>query len=216
MKISIFIVLQAVINFIMKICSKCKFEKDKLEFYSRPSTLDGLRSQCKQCFSDTRKRNKKVKSKYDSLYYLLNRERKLCNSIIYGINHKHEKSLYDKSILYRKLENNRKRYHSNINYKLLCNLRSRLYVALHKNKKIKSTLEFIGCTIEELKLFLQNQFTDGMSWDKVLNGEIHIDHIMPCASFDLSDPEQQKKCFHYTNLQPLWAADNRKKYTKIM
>ncbi|NBT08982.1 MAG: hypothetical protein EBS98_09300, partial [Chitinophagia bacterium] len=36
----------------------------------------------------------------------------------------------------------------------------------------------------------------------------HLDHIQPCASFDLTDPSQQKKCFHYSNIQPLWAKDN--------
>jgi hypothetical protein len=44
----------------------------------------------------------------------------------------------------------------------------------------------------------------------------HVDHIIPCSSFDLTDSEQQKKCFHYTNLQPLWAIDNLKKSNKIL
>ena len=43
------------------------------------------------------------------------------------------------------------------------------------------------------------------------HGECHYDHMRPCASFDLTDPEQQKQCFHYTNLQPLWAKDNPSK-----
>lgn len=47
-----------------------------------------------------------------------------------------------------------------------------------------------------------------------MSGKIHIDHIKPCTSFDLADPEQQKACFHYTNLQPLWAVDNLKKGEK--
>lgn len=44
----------------------------------------------------------------------------------------------------------------------------------------------------------------------------HIDHIVPCASFDLSKPEEQKKCFHYTNLQALWWRDNIVKGDKII
>lgn len=51
-----------------------------------------------------------------------------------------------------------------------------------------------------------------MSWENY--GEWHIDHIKPCSSFDLSDPKQQKECFNYTNLQPLWAIDNLKKSYK--
>ena len=50
--------------------------------------------------------------------------------------------------------------------------------------------------------------TVDMKWEDVMNGKIHIDHIKPCSSFDLSKPEEQKKCFHFTNLQPLWARDN--------
>jgi hypothetical protein len=48
------------------------------------------------------------------------------------------------------------------------------------------------------------------------HGIWHIDHITPCTAFDLTDPEQQKKCFHYTNLQPLWASDNIRKGNKII
>ena len=53
-----------------------------------------------------------------------------------------------------------------------------------------------------------------MSWDN--QGEWHIDHIIPCASFDLTNEEEQEKCFHYTNLQPLWAIDNMVKGCKII
>jgi len=61
-----------------------------------------------------------------------------------------------------------------------------------------------------------------MSWDNYGTGyngkgmeQWHIDHIIPCASFDLSKPSEQKKCFHYTNLQPLWAKDNLRKKDKL-
>ena len=67
----------------------------------------------------------------------------------------------------------------------------------------------LGCTIEEFRDHLESQLTEGMSWDN--RNEWHIDHIIPCAAFDLEDAEQQKVCFNYRNLQPLWAADNLKK-----
>jgi hypothetical protein len=80
-------------------------------------------------------------------------------------------------------------------------------------KKIK-TLELVGCTVPELRQHLEAQFTEGMTWDSYGRHGWHVDHIRPCASFDLTDPEQQRQCFHYTNLQPLWAVDNIRKGAK--
>ena len=68
----------------------------------------------------------------------------------------------------------------------------------------------------DLKLHLENQFVDGMNWNNYGKNGWHIDHIKPCASFDLTDPKQQKICFHYTNLQPLWAIDNLIKHSKLL
>jgi len=56
-------------------------------------------------------------------------------------------------------------------------------------------------------------FIAGMSWANY--GEWHIDHKKPCALFDLRDTDQQRACFHYSNLQPLWAFDNRSKGAKL-
>lgn len=72
-------------------------------------------------------------------------------------------------------------------------------------------MEFIGCSMTQLKSHLSSQFKDGMSWDNYGRKGWHIDHIIPCYSFDLIDPNEQKKCFHYTNLQPLWWLDNCRK-----
>jgi Uri superfamily endonuclease len=78
--------------------------------------------------------------------------------------------------------------------------------------KSKSCFHYIGCSVPHLRQHLEAQFTDGMTWDN--HGEWHIDHIKPCASFDLTDAEQQRECFNYTNLQPLWAVDNLTKGAK--
>ena len=80
--------------------------------------------------------------------------------------------------------------------------------------KSVGTLELIGCSIESLKQHLASQFQAGMSWENYSYRGWHIDHKRPCASFDLTDPAQQKACFHYTNLQPLWAKDNLSKGAK--
>jgi len=101
---------------------------------------------------------------------------------------------------------------TNINYKILKNCRRRLSAAVKNNPKAESTLKLIGCTTVELKIHLANQFTEGMTFENY--GEWQIDHIKPCTLFDFSKPEDQKKCFHFSNLQPLWAADNLKKSNK--
>lgn len=56
-------------------------------------------------------------------------------------------------------------------------------------------------------------FTNGMTWDNY--GQWHVDHIRPCALYDLTKEDQQMACFHYTNLQPLWAKDNMSKGVKV-
>jgi hypothetical protein len=98
-------------------------------------------------------------------------------------------------------------------FKLRMNLRHRIWSALQANEasKSNSTMELAGCTVAQLRQHLEARFTDGMSWENYGKHGWHIDHIRPCASFDLTDPEQQRQCFHYTNLQPLWAADNIRK-----
>nr|DAP16135.1 MAG TPA: restriction endonuclease [Bacteriophage sp.] len=93
------------------------------------------------------------------------------------------------------------------------NLRSRIHQAITKGWKSGHTLELLGCTIEELKQHLELQFEPGMSWDNY--GEWHIDHIIPCSYFDLTKEENQRICFNYRNLQPLWASENDSKGAKV-
>lgn len=108
----------------------------------------------------------------------------------------------------------REYYANNLQYRLKMNLKNRIWFALNGVAKSAHTLELIGCTIEELKVHLEKQFTQGMTWDNHSYEGWHIDHIRPCASFDLTDPEQQKQCFNYTNLQPMWAKENMSKGDK--
>ena len=100
-----------------------------------------------------------------------------------------------------------------INFRLLKQMRSRMSNALKRNYKSAKTMELTGCTMEFLRAYLESKFEDGMSWDNY--GVWHVDHIIACANFDLSDPEQQRICFHYTNLQPMWGEQNLKKGARL-
>lgn len=100
------------------------------------------------------------------------------------------------------------------NYWLSKKLRSRIYYVLKGLKKSAPTLELLGCSLEQFRAHLESQFKDGMTWDNY-GSHWHIDHILSCAGYDLSKPEQQRECFHYTNMQPLLAHDNRVKWASL-
>ena len=99
-------------------------------------------------------------------------------------------------------------------YRAEHNLRRRLHIVVKAQGTAKAYRfnSVTGCTAPELKTHLEAQFRDGMSWENY--GEWEVDHVRPCASYDLTDPEQQKECFHYTNLQPLWRKENAEKKAK--
>lgn len=87
-------------------------------------------------------------------------------------------------------------------------LHARMNMAIKKAKSNKAynTEHLLGCNIQSFLQYIARLFKPGMDWN---NRRLwHIDHILPCASFDLTNPSEQIKCFHYTNLQPLWAMDN--------
>lgn len=105
-----------------------------------------------------------------------------------------------------------KKYRNDLNYRLTTLLRSRLQSAIKGTAKKTSAKELVGCSIPQLRKHLERQFIDGMAWDNY--GDWHIDHIKPCAAFDLTSEDEQRVCFHYSNLQPLWASENMSKGAK--
>jgi hypothetical protein len=94
-------------------------------------------------------------------------------------------------------------------------IRSRIISALKYGYKSAHTEELIGITFPKLKVYLEKQFKPGMTWENHSFYGWHIDHRLPLSSFDLTNPEEQKKAFHYTNLQPLWMKENLQKGNKI-
>lgn len=95
-------------------------------------------------------------------------------------------------------------------FKIRRNLSSRLAHCLQGRLKSAPFWKLVGCSKEELRRRLQSAFKPGMSW-KNYGSVWHVDHIKPCIKFDLTDPAQQRACFHYTNLQPLFAQENLSK-----
>jgi hypothetical protein len=194
---------------VTKKCNKCQEIKPISEFHKYKRTKDGVKTNCKLCRHLEYFNNKQKYAKTRKLYRLKNKE---------------FKKIYDKEYRLKnivRLRNNKKLYirnkrQNNINYKILCVCRKRIWGALKGIKKSQVTEELLGCTISELKLHIEKQFKNDMSWDNYGQFGWHIDHIIPCDIFDLTDPVEQKQCFHYSNLQPLWWLENIKKNNKYL
>lgn len=128
------------------------------------------------------------------------------------------KALYRRNIEYYREKQRRyakKRADTDLNFRLRRALRVRVHDILKGRQKAGSAVRDLGCTWEELRSYLESLFQPGMTWDNWGIHGWHIDHKIPLTAFDLTDPEQFKKAVHYTNLQPLWANDNRSKGNKV-
>jgi hypothetical protein len=193
-------------------CNICGLTKPSTEFRSR--------SKCKEC-------RKKYLAEFSKNHYQANKElykerhtewRKNNSEKSKGYSKKwiekddNKEKQYAKSKEYhtknRKIlsEKEKLRIQNDVEFKIKKRLRTRLYIAVTSKGTIKTkkTSDLLGCSIIELKEYLESKFIPTMTWENY--GKYwHIDHIIPCSSFNLIDEEEQKKCFHYTNLQPLFA-----------
>lgn len=106
-------------------------------------------------------------------------------------------------------------YHTDEHHKILRRTRAAVIRKLNRGKPINSTelKKILGCSTKEFGKHLESLWKEGMNWENwgVGRDKWHIDHIVPAAYFDLTDPSQLKKCFHYTNQQPMWSTDNTTK-----
>jgi hypothetical protein len=123
---------------------------------------------------------------------------------------KNAKQVRDRARLYR-----RSREASDHLFCLVRRIGTRCYAAIRSAKARKSdrTIELIGCSPAQLAAHLESQFKAGMGWRN--RSKWHVDHIVPLAAFDLSDPTQQRVAFHYSNLQPLWKHENLSKGARL-
>ena len=189
---------------IVKKCSKCQEHKTLDNFYNDKMNVFGKSSSCKICSDKIKKqyyiKNKAKIKKYQQEYHQINK---------IDIRNKARKQA-------NKYKKDKRK--TDVHYKLRENLRHRIWnsLKLKSGSKNQKTMDLIGCSPQQLKSYLEKKFTDGMTWENYGFYGWHIDHIIPCNSFDLTDPAQQKICFHYTNLQPLWAKDNLEKGDKLI
>lgn len=226
-----------------KVCSKCKIEKELGDFYFDKGGKYERRSDCKECHIahkvEYQKLNRDKVAMKNKKWALQNKEhikqyrkeygdrRRMLVKKRYNSDVKFRNARLQEVRDYRKHPKNKEairntkkrceaRYKQNPIWRATKNLRRRLSFVLNGRRKYQSSFKLIGCSAEELKIHLEKQFRNGMSWDNYGLYGWHIDHIKPCSSFDLSTEEGQKQCFHYTNLQPLWAHENLAKGEKIL
>jgi hypothetical protein len=198
----------------MKKCSHCKVKKSLEEFHKNSKTILKLASWCKICvntyikehateYKEGREKNKDKKKVYNKGYKEKNKNKlKILRKKYITSN----RGTVNKSR--RLYVSNRKQ--TDVQFKLSCNLRSRLKSALQGNYKSGSAVRDLGCTIDQFKDWLERQFEPGMDWNNYGNkeGQWSLDHEYPLSEVDLTKREFLLPVIHYTNLQPLWHVDN--------
>jgi hypothetical protein len=200
----------------MKTCCICKIEKDESCFGKYRCAKDGLRYQCKQCRKKYYDKHKEDIAKQNKIYYCTNKEYILERQKEQY--HKNPALFLERQKIYHsdpetKIKRNnrvRDRYWNDIQYRIEVALRTRLRRSIQHGWKNGSAIRDLGCSIPEAKIWLENQFSTGMTWDNWGSGENdwQIDHIFPFHLCDLTKREDVIKVCHYTNLRPLWKKDN--------
>lgn len=210
-------------------CNKCEAEKLEIEYYhttkrGKPYTIPT----CKNCLSKNRNTKKKEVHQTESLCSLC-LETKPINEFIkdrysnrgFTSQCKKCRNKYKKQYtssekgINTRIKYQSSKYYGDNEYRLLCNIRSRINSALKASKQLKNnkTVQILGCSIKEYKIYFESLFKYGMSWEN--RSLWHIDHIKPVDSFDLSNPNEILQCFHYSNTRPLWANENFTKSNKF-
>lgn len=209
----------------MKICTVCRIEKS-FNLFTSGKTSTGLTSRCKECTKKYKqnhasKNKQKIAQKkrqyrlhnldkikeHKKQYYLKNREHTINKSTKWVKDNRNKRNEYFRKYVTKKRQEDKL-------FNLTEKIRHRTYQLFRQKNfiKNKSFKDYIGCTVEYLAQHLQLQFKDGMNWDLVINGEIHIDHIKPISL--AKNEEEIYQLSHYTNLQPLWANENMSKGNK--
>lgn len=208
----------------MKNCNRCKLELEYSLFNKNKRMKDGYSSTCRECMkivnNQSYTNNKEKRNATSKMWYELNKEK----HIKYTSDYQKSNPEINRRSTAKYLKNNpeyytgyrRNRYKNDPQFKLRIILGTRLNEVLKKSKTNKGSniIKLLGCSLEDLKLHLEKQFKEEMDWGN--HGSYwEVDHIIPCDNFNMQDPEQQKQCFNYSNLQPLTVTQNRQKSNKL-
>lgn len=213
-----------------KRCSRCKKIKLKEGAFSRNKTRkDGYANQCKACHNisntESYDRHKEVILPKKKVYRTKRYQTQEWKDYVAG--RKEHKAELDRvyahdnrdTIQPRKNAWLRDRYATDPAERVRRRVARLIQHNLKKGTKAGRTLKsLVGWTAQELKVHLESLFTDGMSWEAFMRGEIHIDHIIPVAVFNCPTPDHLdfKRCWALSNLQPLWAIDNMSKSDTLL
>lgn len=190
---------------INKFCKKCNcshlLDKENWYFVGKYTRCKKSRLAYMQKYVEE---HKEVVSRQKKDHYQENKEQYSNRMKSWRKEHREELNQYFKDLADR-----------NPTRKVRQSLGARLYHTIKGKQKSTSIFKYLGCSKQELISHLESQFKVGMSWDNYGKYGWHIDHILPLASFDCSKEEDLLKAWNYTNLQPLWAAENLSKGSKV-
>lgn len=223
-----------------KTCSKCKKELPRTDFYAAKIRKDGLYPYCKNCQSEQIKTsrlkniekvvarqkayeeaNKEKIAARKKIYHQKTKERDREKKRVYYAENKEK--INERNRIYSKNhpEVNRRKAQKHRNKperKIAVALRGRVKRYMrNKTGASRKSQELLGCSVAHFRQYIEKQFQPGMTWNNhgLGKNKWNIDHIIPCAYFDLTKEEDQKKCFHYTNMRPLWQTENFAKRDKV-
>lgn len=199
----------------MKLCIRCKQVKPLSSFCKNRREKDGLNSWCRDCAREYKKQyyldnRERVREEHREYYEKNKDEAKRRAAEFYAKNRDHRKQYENEyrernkdRILARQNEWLKRQRQTDIQFNIREKIRKSLWHFV-KGAKSGKYLTLLGCSLQEFRQHIENQFTDGMSWDNYgINGKWTFDHIVPLTAFDLTDDEQLKKACHFTNVRPL-------------
>lgn len=201
-------------NIRVKQKSYWNLNKDKLNAKQRESHYLNINQRKAYQKAYRLKNSESIKAYRSEYYYRNHEETKRLTKIR---RNKPEHKSYMRSYL---REYKKKRMKHDLGFKLRNGISTRIRMAMKSQYLTKNTgtSELIGCSLLKFIRHLESKFTEGMSWDNYgcKPDQWNIDHIYPCSWFDLTDPNQQRMCFHYTNTRPMWAIQNIQKGNKYV